>query len=110
VFDNATALTRDFLKKDSVAVERRRKSVRKKVDVRPLVRDMRVVADAGSRWMHVEILLGKQGSCSASEVAQAVFGLSPENVKCLQIIRTEIKFAQTSSKVSMHGERKEKEE
>ena len=109
-FDDAGALIRDFLEKDSVSVERIRKDAHKVIDVRPLVVDARLVPEPDSTWMHVEISLGDKGSCSASEVAQAIFNLSPENVKCLRIIRTEIKYAQSSPKVRTHEERKEKEE
>jgi hypothetical protein len=79
-------------------LERVRKDKRKKIDVRSLVADARLVVELESRWLQLEILMGDRGSCSASEVAQAIFGLPPETAKSLKIVRTDIKFVNRAPK------------
>ena len=102
VADNADSLVRVFLEKESVIIERVRKDTVKIVDIRHFVTEATVAEEADSRWLHVDISMSGQGSCSALEVAQAALNLSLERSKCLRIIRTELRFNGRSSKVKMN--------
>ncbi|MBI5116530.1 DUF2344 domain-containing protein [Candidatus Poribacteria bacterium] len=90
--DNAHALVREFLVRDSAPFERARKKGTSVVDVRQLVADLGVETGQDLRWLRVEITMGGQGTCSASEAAQAILKLPPEKAKCLRIMKTEIRF------------------
>jgi radical SAM-linked protein len=105
--DSADSLTREFLMKESLLVERTRKDTTKVVDIRPFVIGAAVTEKADSRWLQVETLIGGQGSCSASEVAQAVFNLPLGKAKCLRTIRTEIRFYGRPPWVNADEENKE---
>ena len=94
IADNADKLVREFLAKDKALVERVRKDTSTVVNVRQFVTSLGMEARADSRSLRVEISMGAQGSCSASEVAQAALNVSPDNAKCLRIIRTDIRFDQ----------------
>ncbi len=107
--DTADSLVKAFLEKESAIIERVRKDKRKTVDIRQFVTGATVAEEADSRWLHVDISMSGQGSCSASEVAQAALNLSPERTKCLRIIRTELRLNDRSSKVKM-DEKNQKEE
>ena len=90
--EEARALVQAFDEKDSVLLDRIRKSKQSSVDVRSLVADALIVAESDAGWLSVELALSERGTCSAVEVARAVFGISPDRAKCLRAIRTEIKF------------------
>lgn len=96
-FNDAEALIRDFLNRDYVELERVRKGARKRIDIRPFVDEVELVTGQDDSWLRLEISMNDKGSCSASEVARAVFGLAPEDAKCLIIMRTEIRFADRSA-------------
>jgi len=101
IADNAYALVKAFLEKKSVIIERVRKDTRKTVDIRYFVTGAIVAEEADSRWLHVDISMSGQGSCSASEVARTALNLSPERSKCLRIMRTELRLNGRSAKVKM---------
>ncbi|UCD57302.1 MAG: DUF2344 domain-containing protein [Candidatus Hydrogenedentota bacterium] len=90
--DNVGSLVRKFLMKDEALVERVRRDKSSVLDARQFVKDVGVEAEADIQWLRAEISIGGQGTCSASQVAQAVLNLSPERAKCLRIMRTDIRF------------------
>jgi radical SAM-linked protein len=92
ISEGAGRLTSEFMSKDSALVERVREDESKIVDVRHFVRDLGSKLEDGSVRLHMEISLGQEGTCSPSEVAQALFGMSPDAAKRLRVKRTEIRF------------------
>lgn len=99
IFDDAPSRLRGFTDKESVRVERVRGNENKLVDVKQFVTDMELVTEADSRWLRVEISLSGRGTCSPTEVAEAVFEIPPERAKCLRIVRTNIRFEGRSGQV-----------
>lgn len=92
IADDAEKRVQEFLAKDKALVERVRKDTSTVVNVRQFVASLGFEASADSQWLRVEISMGAEGSCSASEVAQAALNLSPDNAKYLRIIRTDLRF------------------
>jgi radical SAM-linked protein len=90
--DDAPAIVQAFEHKDSVRLDRMRKGKQTSIDVRTLVLEALIVAEADTGWLSVEISLGERGTCSPAEVGRAVFGVSPERAMCLRAIRTGIIF------------------
>jgi radical SAM-linked protein len=82
----------EFAARDTAPVERVRKDTSDVIDVKHFVKDLGVEGRADFRWLRVEILTGGRGSCSPTEVVQAVLHLSPNEAKCLKIVRTGIRF------------------
>ncbi|RJP16147.1 MAG: DUF2344 domain-containing protein [Candidatus Abyssobacteria bacterium SURF_5] len=83
----------EFCAKETALIERVRKDTSDIIDVKQFVKDLRTETRADGRWLRMEITLGGRGSCSAAEVAQAVLHLSPDEAKCLHIVRTEMRFS-----------------
>ncbi len=83
---------KEFLAGNSAPVERVRKDTSEIIDVRHFVKDLEIEVGADCRWLRVEISTDGRGSCSATEVAQAVLHLSPVEAKCLHMVRREIRF------------------
>jgi len=90
--EEARALVKSFEEKDSAPLERIRKGKQTCIDVRALVLETLIVAEAEPGWLSVGISLGERGTCSPAEVGRAVFGVSPECAICLRAIRTDITF------------------
>jgi len=90
--DNASFLVREFNNKDTVPVERVRQNKKSVVDVRKFAKEVVIIEENGSRFLSFEVSLGERGTCSPAEVTRAVLGISQEEVKCLRVMRTEIKF------------------
>jgi radical SAM-linked protein len=90
--EEARALVQAFEKKDSALLERIRKGKQSNVNVRSLVVEALIVAEADSGWLSAKVGLTGRGTCSPVEVARTVFGLSEDQAKCLRTIRTEIIF------------------
>ncbi len=88
--EEAESLVAEFRKKDSALIERMRKGKPSAIDVRRLVCEVAIGADAG--WLSVEISISERGTCGPVEVARAVFGISPDRAKRLKAVRTDIKF------------------
>ena len=93
--ENAETLVEDFLKRDSVPVERVRRDKNSIVDARQCVTAVSVKEEAGALWLQSDLSIGGRGSCNASEAAQAVLSLSRDSAKCLRVIRTDIRFKKT---------------
>ncbi|MBI4831773.1 MAG: DUF2344 domain-containing protein [Candidatus Lindowbacteria bacterium] len=104
ISENVNALVKKFLEKDAVLIERVRKEESSVVNIRQFVADLAEEAGQDFRWLRVEITMGGQGTCNASEVAQAVLNLPPERAKCLRIVRTDIKFGGRSLQVKTNEE------
>ena len=96
--DGAASIVRGFIEKESAPVERVRKKKETTVDVKRFVLNATVVTGADSDWLSVGISMSERGSCSPSEILQAVFGISPEAAKCLRAVRTDIKFEEMPPK------------
>jgi radical SAM-linked protein len=96
--DEAASMVRGFIEKESAQVERVRKNKQTMVDVKRFVLDAAVVSGADSDWLNVEVSMSERGSCSPTEVLQAVFGISANEAKCLRVVRTNIIFEETPTK------------
>jgi radical SAM-linked protein len=92
IIETAESLLQQFLSKASVPIERVRQDKKNTVDAKHFLREAELVVQADSRWLRVEIAIGGQGACSASEMAGAILDLPPERAKCLRIIRSDILF------------------
>ena len=90
--EEARALVHAFEEKDSAPLDRVRKGKQTNIDVRMVVLEAVIVAEADTGWLSVEMSLGERGTCSPAEVGRAVFGVSPERAICLRAIRTGITF------------------
>jgi radical SAM-linked protein len=91
-FEEVQQRVKEFLEKDSALVERVRKDTSDIIEVKQFVKHLDVETRADCRWLRMEISMGGRGSCSASEVAQAVLHLTPDEAKCLHMTRTGIEF------------------
>ena len=94
--DEAESLVEEFMRKDSVLIERMRKGKPTTRDVRRLAREAAIIGANGveAGWLSVEILISQKGTCGPVDAARAIFGISPESAMLLKAVRTEIKFAE----------------
>ena len=96
--ESAPLNIRRFLDKESAPLDRVRKNKKTTVDVRSFVLGASVGAGADFDGLNVDISMSERGTCSPSEVLQAVFGISPDDAKCLRVVRTDIRFDDTPAK------------
>jgi len=75
----------DFLRREEVRVLRRRPGEEREINLRPLVARLQVL----DPWhLHLQVNLPPKDNLKVTEVIAGVFGLSPERVAALRILKT----------------------